>query len=940
MPESKELELREGYQDPAQRIGFNPISVPDASGAMKENRAVAMANMQREDEALTKAETAALEWAKQGNAQQAAELAAFSESLSSLAKLGVQEYWKAEAKKGINRVRESGVTPEEYLEYHQSLNGMKTAQAGGDAIANQSLAAGEPYEVANVWKGLSGISQVYAKQEIARQAGAAYGGWMEQQLSTNNSMVLRTKDGEEFTPASTGSDPAKRAMAIRALDDVFYEQFGLLGVNRVLLQDHAFKQMNEDRAKLIGLSRQNYAISQSYQAAEMAKGQLKADGNILNFVRSMSSTVDERGNHRNLGGAWKAAWDYLTELDTSGELTEDLYQRIRGTVDPDTGKPAGERWKTQFLKFDKERAERNRKDYADMEADKKLAFQQAEQMALRDLQENGGTEADVANVQAALFSKYGYKSEALSTFASTYSIDAVQRQELDRKYKNLAENGMLTPEQVARAPWELQQKWGKVAEGQGQIFGGNKFKDQSKGLEGLVRNTPQVRSSPHGFTGLNATLVIGDLQSKFRRKVAEYAGRLEPEEAIKQAVAEVQLEFQQGITNPSSKYFVDNTGDFVNFLPSSNITAARAKALHATDNKIRSALTRSGRKGLDTPELIWTKEDLEAMDRGYGEPGWRLPSTAQRWASELNISPLEIINRQRKAIGLDELATPKAIEEAKGTISPRLQGLINRFPSPNRSVRALSSSGAYNPTFVPKGYGDVISKAAQTHGIDPGILAGLIETESSWDPNAVSKAGAQGIAQIMPEYHPDVDTSNPQASIEYAAKYLSSLQRQFGGDMRLALIAYNAGPGNVEKHNGPIPGNAESQGYYGKVLKAAAKYGYGQAWSDPTMVRSKFRPIEHLSGDKSHGSYRADHGGSNYHEHLAFNTPEEARAAAAKLKAAGIKITELKGEGPVGTHSKNSYHYSGMAFDVPADQVSPGEEQELSRRVRSILGIS
>ena len=100
------------------------------------------------------------------------------------------------------------------------------------------------------------------------------------------------------------------------------------------------------------------------------------------------------------------------------------------------------------------------------------------------------------------------------------------------------------------------------------------------------------------------------------------------------------------------------------------------------------------------------------------------------------------------------------------------------------------------------------------------------------------------------------------------------------------------------------------------------------------------RILEYLTGDTSHRGYRADHGGGNYHEHLAFASPEEARAAAARLNAAGIKTTELKGVNPVGRHSQNSYHYSGQAFDVPAAQVPIGKEQELSRRVRSILGIS
>ncbi len=99
-------------------------------------------------------------------------------------------------------------------------------------------------------------------------------------------------------------------------------------------------------------------------------------------------------------------------------------------------------------------------------------------------------------------------------------------------------------------------------------------------------------------------------------------------------------------------------------------------------------------------------------------------------------------------------------------------------------------------------------------------------------------------------------------------------------------------------------------------------------------------PVEYLTGDTSHGGYRDDHGGANYHEHLAYSTTEQARAAAALLNQHGIQTTELKGINPVGRHAPNSYHLYGQAFDVPASQVPVGQEQELSRRVRNILGMN
>jgi len=927
---SKELQLREGYKDPAQKIAYNPLQVADASGAMKENRQVALQNMEREDKVLTKAENAALEWAKNNDTQKAAELSAFSKSLSNVAKLGVQQYWKSQQAAGIARVRESGVSAQEYLDYHDRLNKMKTAKAGGDAIANQALAAGEPFEIANVYKGLSGIAKVYAKQEMARQAGLAYGGWMEQQLATNDSLELFDKDGNRFTPAMSGGDPIKRAMAIRALDNVFYEQFGLLDVNRVLLQDHAFEPMNKARQLLIKDSRNTYAINESFKAGEEARAQLLSDGNILNFVRSMSSTVDEKGNHRNLAGAWKAAWDYLEELDTAGQLPPELYEQIKNTPDGESGRTVGERWKTQFGKFETERAARSRKDSANAEADNNIAFKAAEDDALNYLLENGGSSADVEQLQREMFRRYGKQSEKLNTFGSTYSVDAEAKNRLDRQFNSLAEQGLLTTEQVRHAPLELQQKYMKLAEAQESTFGGASFKTEMKTIEGLVKEDPRVKTSVDGSMGLG-TLVIADMQANFRRKVAAYAGNMPMEQAVMQAITEVKAEFDAGKVSPGSKYYMNNLGQFSNFLPQN--AGVTSKAINAKLNRIRASLKGGGRASLDKPGLIYNKDELEAIGRGYGQPGWQIPATAQYWANTLNISPLEIINRQRKAAGLTELATPKAIEAVKGTISPGLQGLINRFPSPNRSVRALSSAGAYNPDIVPGGYGQTILKAAKANNIDPGILAGLIQTESNFRNNQTSKAGAQGIAQIMPEYHPGVDTSDPIASINYAAKYLSQLQRQFGGDMRLALIAYNAGPGNVTKYRGPIPGDAESGAYYGKVMQAAAKYGYGQAWRDPALMRGKFRVIEHLSGDRSHSSYRGDHGGNNYHDHIAFATKAERDAAIQKLRAAGIEVGSVD-------RNDGGYHGSEQAIDIPAHQVPVGQEQELSRRVRSILGIS
>jgi hypothetical protein len=90
--------------------------------------------------------------------------------------------------------------------------------------------------------------------------------------------------------------------------------------------------------------------------------------------------------------------------------------------------------------------------------------------------------------------------------------------------------------------------------------------------------------------------------------------------------------------------------------------------------------------------------------------------------------------------------------------------------------------------------------AAVANGIDPNIFERQINAESAFDPNAFSSAGAVGIAQILPSWHPNVDPTDPYASLDYAARLMRGYLTYFGS-YQLALVAYNAGPGRL------MPGN-------------------------------------------------------------------------------------------------------------------------------------
>ncbi len=118
-------------------------------------------------------------------------------------------------------------------------------------------------------------------------------------------------------------------------------------------------------------------------------------------------------------------------------------------------------------------------------------------------------------------------------------------------------------------------------------------------------------------------------------------------------------------------------------------------------------------------------------------------------------------------------------------------------------------------------FGALIWQAARRHGIDPLLLAAVVEAESGFDPRAVSVQGALGLMQLMPDtaalFSASADPLDPATNLELGARYLAALLEQFDGDLALALAAYNAGPGNVQRFAG-VPPFVETRGYVRKVL--------------------------------------------------------------------------------------------------------------------------
>ncbi|MGE7464280.1 transglycosylase SLT domain-containing protein [Alkalihalobacillus sp. NPDC127517] len=129
-----------------------------------------------------------------------------------------------------------------------------------------------------------------------------------------------------------------------------------------------------------------------------------------------------------------------------------------------------------------------------------------------------------------------------------------------------------------------------------------------------------------------------------------------------------------------------------------------------------------------------------------------------------------------------------------------------------------SGSGTYNGKYATE-----INNAAQRHGVDPNLIAAVIQAESSFNPNAKSGAGAQGLMQLMPKTGKAMGLKSPydpQDNIYAGTKYLKEMLDTFNGNLELGLAAYNYGPTRILNNNNKMPTNKETTNYVKKITAA------------------------------------------------------------------------------------------------------------------------
>ena len=816
----KRFEDKVSFEGSAKSQGFKPVQAPDVTPLLRQNMETQRTSMESVRSFGLKSGLQDLENSQLSN------LAPFSKTLSDVITTGLEAKRDQLKEEGLQLAYTDGLPENVTSTFDAQEQQLKDTHEQIQRVADTAQQKGEAFEGVYQIRQLSGWKKYGYAMGMAQNAGSQYQGAMEQAFA----------EVPEDTPVAE-----KAALLAQARGQYLSR---LSDINPALLNKYAFPAMREADASLLNRWRKEDIARTQDRLADEAYSIWQNDP-VNGFNDGVNGLIRTgKYDRRNARLFLLNSLTDPTQIDQIGELTSWDGKTSWADKYP-------QEWADAKRRAIKAENDAYATGQMQVELEGRRWFDSVQQL----WKEQPPTDREIQEARNYMQDNFeGFIDPDLESYKPR-STDREAERYYTEMFDRASRSGALT-ESMLQDPKVPKTVYDSYI---GRAQANDKARKDAPEFE---QYTKQLKADIQGLTGRQdidgskpgEELAVAKAQADFQRIYLNKmrGGATNAAQAAGEAYAEVKAQIDAGDArpgNPAGIYAYNDGKGFYNIIPT-NINGQWDRHKTAVDNVINNAPKNDPGSVLDRTLLV-PKSQVEDAVRNSSSPNWNPPPIANYISQRFGgtISPWEVMLRQARAHGVGDLTPPPALQQAQETMSPEFARLLSYKPSSRRVSRAYISTGSFNPTLVKNGYGETILQAAQQNGIDPGLLAGLIEVESGFDPNQTSRAGAVGIAQIVPEYHPDVDPRDPKASIFYAAKYLKQLEKQLGS-IDEAVYAYNGGPGGIRK-------SAENRAYGPKVMKAAAKYGYGadRGWSNPALLHPRIAYITGNIGPTSTGPH-------------------------------------------------------------------------------------
>ena len=874
-----------------QQVGFNPTKTYDLSQEVLQEYERSEKSRSFYDKSIQERLKTSINNKQQG----IQETKAYYEGLAPLMKFSstaeklVQTYVEDEKEKRksqaqldvLNRVWDTGATDEEKSSYQANADAAAGDREIRNAAADDATRETGNTDVASWINSSDPYTAQYRAEALAISAAADYKGWLSNALANNTDML------PEFgKPVNELRGPVERRAGISYLRGLYQTTSGMGILNPAVIDSKVFPTMKTAESTVLDSTLKSDRIEEGEQIRSSVLADVSEGSDIVNSLQRLANSTGANGKPTGYAEAYTLLKGRYSNLLATGQMTEEqIYAIEANTIDPVTNKPFSQARPTfaEDIVISANKIKAGLKKAEDFEIGAKAdAYVEDRVQNLPDrmtAEEARQELLDFQNLYPGLAIPRALQ-QALNLRGPKAFAD-LARAEFDDKIRR---GEAYTTDDVNDAFTYSDPNRQKFLAGASDYIENKADQDAletpEKDLEQLIIGDDTLYSGEKGVSA-GGRAVIQELTAVMRAeynrlRTANPEGNRASQAIEAQRFAEARYregkegryriedglapELQQAVSPEIAKKYNLPTFDDL-----------RRKTDQA-NSKNQDILTLKDPKDPNKTALGFTKEDLTNITSGNISAGNanRLKQLKEFYGQ----SPFELLQKQYEAFGM-ELPPPSPVAQQVSAAPQEAQDILmsrNGTPTTRNLSRAVAQTTGGQETYFPKApmidgedSNIYIQESGQTYQQSPALIAALLWQENKFQKYGQSTAGAQGIAQIMPETAKQygVNPNDWKASIQFVGQYLADIKSYLGTqDDILALAGYNWGMGNVGKamdqlgeeqaiqwmldpSRPRLPDGTrlpyETWEYIQNITKKAPTYGYGIA--RPGILRTNFLPL-------------------------------------------------------------------------------------------------